>query len=438
MLFFNLYPRHRSAAAALIRIGDSYRRGGLRDYAELFYKIVARDYGYMPEEALARLRLAELGQERVKGATEHPLQLEVKTLFREMHDAPLTPAQQERTFRTFFQNHRQDALGSEALFYLAEHVAVTEQPERAIPLFREVSDREGQVAGDPWPREARRRLTSLMGAKLAAAVQARDDWQAVTLFHRHGRYAGTMYAGTEVAVQIAHTHRQLGNTDEAVKQYQALLRDQRNLPFKQDVLIGLGRAYLDQGDPVAARMVLDRYRLEYPLGSLKADALLALAETWRQIGNHLAVIRTCWQWLKLNPIKSIRVPGHQQILLMLAKAEEATGATDEAVRVYAMAEQAGVLQPLDARIRYADLLAQAKQLDPAVARYQEVIRQAPESDEAGWAQVQMAKIRTSQKRYADARAILRQSEPVAEESVMRRFIAAKQRELDLYPVPSGR
>jgi TolA-binding protein len=433
--FFNLFPQHHEAAASLIKIGDSHRRGNRRDKAELFYKVAAREYEQSPHASIARLRLAELGQDQTQGATDHSLRLEIASLFRDPLDPPLALEQQERIFKTISQDHPQDALGREALFHLAEHVVSSEQPEQAIPLYREVTEREGQVANDPWQREAGERLTAILRPQLVEALHAHDDWRAVELFHRHGRHAAKLYAGTGLIVQVAEAHRRLGFLNEAVKQYQALMQDQKNFPFRQDVLIGLGRTYLDQSDPAAARAVLDRYRLEYPLGSLKSEALQSIAEAWRMAGNHRAVVKTCRQWLKRYPLEVKKTPAHEAMLLLLAQAEEALGETKEAVQTYAAADRAGFLYNPQARIRYADLLVETNRHDLALSQYREVVRHAPESDEAIWARIHMTNILMERKQYREAQIVLRRSEPPAGDSQLQRFAAALQGEMDLHVAP---
>lgn len=433
--FYNLFPQHEDAAAALIKIGDGYRRGGRGDRGALFYKVALRDYGQTPHAATARLRLAELGQDTAQGATDRSLRLEIAALFHDPLDPPLAFDQQARIFRTFLAQHRHDALGSEALFHLAEHVAFTEQPERAIPFYRELSERAGLVPNDPWPPAAAQRLTAILRPQLVAALHDRDDLRAAELFHRHGRHAAQSYVGTGLIVQVAETHRRLGFLAEAVKQYQEMMQSQKNLPFRQEILVGLGRTYLAQGDPVAARTVLDRYRLEYPLGTLKSEVLQLVAQAWHQAGNDERVVRTCRQWFKRYPIESKRLPEHEPMLLLLARAEEAVGVTNDALQTYAKAERAGLLKNLQARLRYADLLVEANRSDAALPQYQEVIRQAPDSDEAAWARVHAANIWAERKQYAEARAALLRPEQSAGDGMWQRYAVALRGELELRAAP---
>ncbi len=406
LMFYNLYPRHREAAGTLVALGDSLRRGGLTSQAELMYGLTVQWHGNTETGHLARLRLAELGQELLKREPRHPLVLEVAAKFQDGLRVPLAPVGQRAVFESLSKAHPDKALASEALFRLAEHYVETGDPDAAEVALRRACEREGRVAGDVWPRRARQQLAALLRPALASAIREADDFQAVQVFHRYGSCPDWKSGHLDLVLHLAEAHRRLGFSEPAVRLYQHVLRDSQAPDLREYSLIGLGRTYLDQRDGPAARAVFERYQLEYPLGSFKGDALKYLSESWALMGDAGAVIKTTQRWFKWQSQRASNDPSYGHMLVRLAGAQAATGRYADAIRTVRKAERAGVMPYAQARLREGRYRDASGEGPAAIAHWAEVVRTEPRSIEASLARLHMARAWWRQRRWMEAEIVL--------------------------------
>ena len=86
----------------------------------------------------------------------------------------LEPSEGEELYKTIALEHQDDILGSEALFHLAEHYELRENPARAIQVYQDVTRRTGAIPDDPWPLAAGLHLTSILKPQLEAATQEQE------------------------------------------------------------------------------------------------------------------------------------------------------------------------------------------------------------------------------------------------------------------------
>ncbi|HJU04952.1 MAG TPA: tetratricopeptide repeat protein, partial [Nitrospiraceae bacterium] len=295
----------------------------------------------------------------------------------------------------------------------------------AIEAYREVSDREGRVSGDPWPAAARRRLSAILEPWLMAALKAGDEWTAMMLFHRHGTMADHAYSGKDLIVRVADAHRRAGFSAEAVKMYQTILKNPSARAIHEEALIGLGASYLDQTDFVSARKIFERYRVQYPLGRHKLDALGLLAMTLHGQGLLPEAIRLCRQWLDLSPNHADR----PRMWARLGAALIDHGETALALKAYADADREGALLSPSARLRYADLLARHRAPEEALRQYQAALRLSPGEPEVQWAAIGLAGLGQDSKRAADTDAMFRDIGRMTDDPWTTRVVSALRADL---------
>lgn len=423
-ILYNLYPRTLDAPLALVQIGDSFRRAGSSDRARLLYAdAVARHPGTLGE-TIARMRLAELRMEKITTRKGVRLRMAVEEMFLSGPAPSLDLMQEQKVFQSVAKAYPNMVLGNEALFHLGERSESRRDWPQAIKTYRELRAREGQVPGDQWPRAAGRRLSAILEPWIVKALEEQDDLAAVTFFHQPGGSAEEVFANSQVLLQVTAAHRRIGFLTEAIRLYQALTQNRSALFLKEEALMGLGQCYLDQEDYLAARQVFERYRIQYPLGRWKAEALRSLALAYRSQGDHGGVVRTSRRWLQSFPAPSH--PLRPAMLLLLAEELAEEGETGEAFRAYEAAERAGAVTRPGALIRYADFLAREKRYDDAVTRYRLALRADPEAAQEEWVRLQMARIRRTQSHYVDARSHLRELAEVSEDDLVDRLSASMQ------------
>lgn len=405
--FYNLFPRHDEAPGALLKVADSFKREGRVDQAERFYGYVIERHREAKEASVAQLRLAEVGQATVEEPGGGALSNEVGALFRVYGTrAPVSPAQQEAVFEEVSETHREDELGTEALFLLADHHLAAQKPTEAIAVLRRACERDGKVGGDTWPVKARRRLAQLLRPDLAASIRMADDWQTVLLFHQYGNCPDWGTEHLDVILHLAEAHRRLGFPEPAIQLYQQVLRDAQQQDYRQHALLGLGRTYLDQRDAPAARRMFERYQLEYPLGPLKGEALRSLAESWAMMGDAAATLRTAERWFKWYGGQGRREPVYGEMLVRLADAQAALGRHADAIRTIRSAEEAGVMPFGEARAREAQAQDRSGFPNAAMAQWSELLRVEPRSAQGLMARLHMARAWLQQQRSEEAALIL--------------------------------
>jgi TolA-binding protein len=400
-LLYNLYPSHPHAGAALVRLGDIHRRLELRRQAEMFYRAAQAQYAGTLEAGIASMHLARMEQEVAISAGESFLKKKVEGIIRGAGASYLESSAGETLYKTIAQEHSHDVLGSEALFQLAEHFELSNAPSHAIQSYLDVTRRAGVVQHDPWPQVAKLRLAVLLKPQLEAALKAKNDVQAVILFHSHGQAPEQHYIGTRLLLEVAETHRRLGFSAEAARIYQTLVRDRKAASLHESALIGLGESYLEQREPAAARNVFESFRLQYPQSPQSVLVVRQLTTAMREQGDRRSAIRLMRQWLRAHPRGEDR--GWMQ--LTLAKTFMDDRQAGEAVAAFEEAARHQYIQSQTDRLLFADLLTEVNKHQQAVDLYQRVLVSHPAPDQAEWAQVQIVRNMAEQKLQGPARAV---------------------------------
>jgi tetratricopeptide (TPR) repeat protein len=386
MILYNLFPLSRHAGMALVRLGDSHTKLGLRRPAEIFYKAAQTQYPDTAAGAVARMRLSQIEQEIAASAGEELLRKKVEGIIRGSSISYLEPSSAEDLYKAVALEHRDDILGSEALFHLAEHYELQGNPARGIQVYQDVTRRAGAIPHDPWPSAAGLHLTSILKSQLEAALKEKKDLQALTLFHSHGQAPEQYYIGTNTLLEVADAHRRLGFPTEAVHLYQTFVKGRKVAPLHEAVLIGLGESYLDQSDPAAARNVFERFRLQYPQSERSALVSRQLAAAMLQQGDRQSAIRVLKRWARLEPHDAAQ----DWIYVMLARALAEDQRTEEAATVFERAWRHHWLRAPQDILLYADLLVKLHQPERAADLYKEALKARPGQPEAEWARVQLA------------------------------------------------
>ena len=385
LLLYNLFPSHRHASTALVRLGDSNSRLGLRAPAEMFYSAAQTQYAETAAAVVARMRLSRIEQEIAASAGEDFLRKKVEGIMRGSGISYLESSEGEDLYKAIALEHRDDILGSEALSQLAEHYELRGDPARAIQAYQDVTRRTGVIPGDPWPQAAGLHLTSILKPQLEAALKSKKDVQVLTLFHSHGQAPEQYYIGTQTLLEVADRHRWLGFPAEAIHLYQTLVKNRKAAALHEEVLLGLGESYLDQLDPGAARKVFESFRLQYPQSARSTLVSRQLTTAMLEQGDRRSAIRIMRQWTRLHPRDAARGWVYVTLARTLAedqKREEAAAAFEDALRN-------NVLRAPQDLLLYADLLLKLNKPERAVDLYRQVLKAGPDPAEAEWARVQI-------------------------------------------------
>lgn len=407
VLLYNLFPSHRHAGTALVRLGDSNSRLGLRTAAELFYTAAQTQYADTAAAAVARMRLSRKEQEIAVSAGENFLRKKVEGMIRGGSSSYLDASEGEALYKTIALEHQDDILGSEALFRLAEHYELRGDPSRAIQVYQEVTRRTGVISDDPWPQTAGLHLTSILKPQLETALKSKKDVQVLTLFHSHGQAPEQHYIGTQTLLDVADTHRRLGFPTEAVHLYQTLVKNRKAAALHEEALLGLGESYLDQLDPEAARNVFESFRLKYPLSARSTLVSRQLLTAMLEQGDRQNAIRVMRHWTRLHPRDAAQ--GWIYVTLARTLAEEQKRL--EAAAAFEDALRNNVLRAPQDLLLYADLLLKLNKPQRAVDLYRQVLKAGPDPAEAEWARVQiMLNPETKNRQGARSRAMVPDAE----------------------------
>jgi TolA-binding protein len=385
LLLYNLFPLHRHAGTALVRLGDSHSRLGLQTPAELFYTAAQTQYVDTEAAVVARMRLSRKEQEIAASAGENFLRKKVEGMIRGGSSSYLESSEGEELYRAIALTHEGDILGSEALVRLAEHYELRGDPSRAIQVYQDVTRRSGVIPHDPWPPAAGLHLTSILKPQLEAALKSKNAVQVLTLFHSHGQAPEQHYIGTPTLLKVADTHRRLGFSSEAVRLYQTLVRNRKVAPLHEAALIGLGESYLDQFDPAAARNVFESFRLQYPQSARSTLVSRQLTAAMLEQGDRRSAIRVMRHWMRAHQKDAAYGWMYATLARTLAedqKPKEAAAAFEDALRNNALRAPQDLLL-------YADLLLKLNKPERAVDLYRQVLKSGPDSAEAEWARVQI-------------------------------------------------
>ena len=398
LLLYNLFPSHRHAGTALVRLGDSHSRLGLRTPAELFYTVAQTEYRDTVAAVVARMRLARNEQEIAASAGESLLRKKVEGLIRGSSLSYLESSEGEGLYQAIALKHQGDMLGSEALVRLAEHYELRGDPPRAIQVYQDVTRRAGVVPHDPWPSAAGLHLAAILKPQLEAAIKNKNDVQVLTLFHSHGRDPEQHYVGTQTLLEVADTHRRLGFSSEAVRFYQTLVRNRKVASLHEAALVGLGESYLDQSDPEAARNVFESFRLHYPKSARSTRVSRELTTALLEQGDRRSAIRIMRRWTRAHP----HDPAYRWMYVALARALAEDQKQEEAAAAFEDALKNNALTRPEDLLRYADLLLQLNKPERATDLYRQVLKSRPDPMEAEWAQVQIM-LNSGGKNRADGR-----------------------------------
>lgn len=394
LLLYNLYPRHEHTPAALLQLAESLRASANQRLAEFVYALLPALYPYSVPATTAKLRLAVQQTEMMQTGGVESLGRTVSAM---MHDVP-TPFQSAASYRSLLEDiatrEAANPAGSEALFYLAKAAEQSNDMHRAIGLYRDITLKTGQV-NDPWAAKAVDRLAVLLTPWIEAAIASQDDLTVVSLFHRHGSVARQRYARSPLLLQIADAHRRLGFAAEGSSLYQQVIKVHNDPALIEPALIGLGKIYLDQRDPDAARKVFERYRFQFPLGTYEGEVVLLLVQAMRQQRDMQGLLHLCRTWL-------LRHPGHRErpaMYLQLAKTLGELDKLEESALAYEEGFKAGAVASSETLLAYADTLSRLNRHERAIAVYQSVLEKKPKVRQAEWARLQTAQHWTALKQY---------------------------------------
>jgi tetratricopeptide (TPR) repeat protein len=287
----------------------------------------------------------------------------------------------------------ENPLGSEALFRLGQYYEKGNDTNRTVRTYHEAALRGGGPS-DPWPIKASERLSALVKPWIEAALNAHDDMTVVSLFHRHGPNGGQFYAHSPSLIEIAEAHRRLGFSLEAVRLYQQAVNE-KDPALIEPALIGLGKTYLDQQDPTAARKVFERYRFQFQPGRHESEALRLLAAAMRGQKDLHGLLHLCRQWL-------VHHSAHGERPFMYLQLAETLGQLDkphESALAYEEAFNAGAARSVETLLAYADTLSRLDRHQQAVAAYLEVLDHKPASHHVEWIHLQTAKHWYALKQY---------------------------------------
>lgn len=394
VLFYNLYPRHEFAPTALLHVADSMMTTSRPSLAEFFYALTSSLYKETTEDTIAQMRVMTLRADRMLPAGQNWIGLTVSAM---MHDAAI-PDQNDSVFRSTLQaiaiRHAEDPTGSEALFHLGRYFENASDMSHALMMYKEAALRSGR-SDDPWPLKASERLSTVLKPWMEAALKSHDDLTVVTLFHRHGPIADQLYAQSALLLDIAEAHRRLGFSLEAVRLYQQFTKGNKNQALLEPCLVGLGRTYLDQQDPLAARKVLERYRFQFPTGRYESEVLQLLVTALEQQRDLQGLLHLCRNWLLHHPKHPDRPRMYLQLATTLGQLEK----YDESALAYEEAFKAGAPQSADRLLAYADTLSRLNRHEQAIAAYHAALEKKPTVRQAEWAHLQTAKHWNALKQY---------------------------------------
>jgi len=397
MLLYNLFPLHRHAGTALVRLGDGQSRLGLRTPAELFYTAAQMQYADTAAAVVARMRLSRIEQDIAASAGQDFLRKKVEGMIRGAGISYLEPSEGEEIHKAIAREHRDDMLGSEALFHLAEQYELHGNPARAIQVFQDVTRRTGITPHDPWPQAAGLHLASILKPQLEAALASKKDVQVFTLFHSHGQDPEQYYTGTRLLLEVADTHRRLGFSTEAIHLYQTFMRNRKVAALHEAALIGLGESYLDQSDPLAARNVFESFRLQYPRSPRTSRVSKQLTTAMLEQGDRQSAVRVMRQWAKLHP----RDTALNWIYVTLGRTLAEDRKREEAVAAFEDALRRDALHTPQDFLLYADLLMKMNNTERAADLYRQVLKAWPGSAEAEWARAQIMMTPGSKNRHGN-------------------------------------
>jgi tetratricopeptide (TPR) repeat protein len=418
LLFYNLHPRHEYAPTALLHVAESLRAGAKQPLAEFVYALIPSLYPDSASDATAKLRLAALRAENLLPAGSNSLGLTISAM---IHNVPV-PDQTDASYRSMLEEiatrEASNSMGREALYYLGKGYEDAGDTNRALQTYKEITRRAANK-NDLWAIKSAERLSALLTPWIEAAIASHDDLTVVSLFHRQGAMAEQHYGRSPVLLNIAESHRRLGFSPEAVRLYQQILKSSNDSALLEAALIGLGRIYLDQRDPEAARKVLERYRFQFPIGKYDGDVVHLLIDAMRQQRDLQGLLHLCRMWLLRHPAH----PERPAMYVELAKTLGELDKLDESALAYEEAFKVGAVQASNTLVSYADTLSRLNRHERAITAYQLVLAKKPNVSHADWARLQTANHWTALKQYDRATVALAELD-VTDDPMLNRLSAS--------------
>ena len=396
LLLYNLYPRHADAPTALLYVADHAVAMSNAATAEFFYALIPALYARTPQDTAANMRMASLRAERMAPAGANWVGLTVNAMMRNVPMPDQSDALYHALLRDVANQQADNPLGSEALFRLGQYYEKGDDTSRTVQTYHEAARRGGSPS-DPWPMKASERLSTLVKPWIEAALYSHDDMTVVSLFHRHGPNGGQLYAHSPALLEIAEAHRRLGFTLEAVRLYQQAVKE-KDPALIEPALLGLGKTYLDQQDPTAARKVFERYRFQFQPGRHESEALRLLVDAMMRQRDLQGLLHLCRQWL-------VHHPAHGERPFMYLRLAETLGQLEkprEAALAYEEAFKAGAGRSVETLLAYADTLSKLDRHQQAIAAYLEILEYKPAAYHVEWIHLQTAKHWYALKQYDHA------------------------------------
>jgi tetratricopeptide (TPR) repeat protein len=189
----------------------------------------------------------------------------------------------------------------------------------------------------------------------------------------------------------------LGFTLEAVRLYQQAVKE-KDPALIEPALLGLGKTYLDQQDPTAARKVFERYRFQFQPGRHESEALRLLVDAMMRQKDLQGLLHLCRQWLVHHPAHGERPFMYLQLAETLGQLEKPR----EAALAYEEAFKAGAGRSVETLLAYADTLSRLDRHQQAIAAYLEILEHKPAAYHVEWIHLQTAKHWYALKRYDHA------------------------------------
>jgi len=303
---------------------------------------------------------------------------------REVRDPEPTESAYVAMLREIADQEESGLIGAEALVHLGRYYEKTNDANRALLLYKDAVRRADHV-GAPWATQALERISAFLVPWIERAVKSGDDLTVVSLFHRYGAGTGQTVA-PPLMIEIAEAHRRLGFATEAGRLYQQLtkVKDQAVL---ETALVGLGKSYLDQEDPPAARKVFERYRFQFQPGRYESEVLHLLVIAMRRQGDLQSAVHLCRQWLQHHPKSGDR----PYMVLQLAEVLGELKQLEESAAVYETALKGGGKPPFDVFLAYAETLSRLNRHEQAIAAYQAALDRHPGRREREWIHLQTAR-----------------------------------------------
>jgi tetratricopeptide (TPR) repeat protein len=385
LLLYNLYPRHEHAPEALLHVAESMAAISEPSLAQFFYAMVPSLYPHSPHSAMAAMRIAALRAENMTQTDDNRLELAVQAMMHNVSMPDLTGAAYQMLLRGIAEQQSDHPMGNEALVHLGKYYEQTHDREQAMQAYKDAVQRAGGT-DNQWAVQASSRFSTLLTPVIDEAVKSHDDLAVVSLFHQYGASAERVYAQSPLMLDIAEAHRRLGFALEAGRLYQHLTRV-KDANVLEAALVGLGKSYLDQHDPQAARKVFERYRFQFQEGRYESEVLRLLVAAMKGQEDFQSVLHLCRQWL-------IHHPKHRDrpyVQLQLAETFGRLEKFEESVAAYEEAFKSGGKPSIDSLLAYAGTLSRLHLHERAIAAYHAALDHAPTARQAEWIHLQAAK-----------------------------------------------